>query len=328
MTTSTSVPSPAPAAGDVANILLVDDRAENLLALEAILGELGHRMVRALLGPEALKRLLAQDFAVILLDVQMPGMDGFETARLIRGRERSRYTPIIFVTAYDRSEAAVTKGYGVGAVDFLFKPLVPEILKAKVAAFVELFENREEIKRQATEIRRAEQREVDQRLAAERQQWESERLRQEMARERQHAAELERRADELARAKQAADAASQAKSQFLANVSHELRTPLNAVIGYSEMLEDECKDLGVEELIPDLQEIQAAGRHLLTLVNDILDLSKIEAGRMELYLETFDVCAVVGDVSVTVQPLVDKNGNRLEVRCPPETGTMHADLTK
>src|SRR5436190_15952255 len=133
MSTSTSASSPA-AAGDVANILLVDDRAENLLALEAILADLGQHTVRAHSGPEALKRLLAQDFAVILLDVQMPGMDGYETARIIRGRERSRYTPIIFVTAYDRSDAAVAKGYGVGAIDFLFKPLVPELLKGEVAA--------------------------------------------------------------------------------------------------------------------------------------------------------------------------------------------------
>src|SRR3954468_24550503 len=110
MTTSTSVPSPAPAAGDVANILLVDDRAENLLALEAILGDLGQHTVRAHSGPEALKRLLAQDFAVILLDVQMPGMDGHEPAGSDRAGDRSGYAPIILVAAYDRSAPAVEKG--------------------------------------------------------------------------------------------------------------------------------------------------------------------------------------------------------------------------
>src|SRR4028119_2088410 len=106
---------------DTVNILLVDDRTENLLALESILGDLGHNLIMANSGGEALKYLLQQDFAVILLDVQMPGLDGFETAELIRARDRSRHTPIIFVTAYDRSEAAVARGYGIGAVDFLFK---------------------------------------------------------------------------------------------------------------------------------------------------------------------------------------------------------------
>src|SRR5215218_6641551 len=166
-----------------ADILMVDDRSENLLALEAILANLGQRMVKAHSGAEALKKLLGQDFAVILLDVQMPGMDGFETAKLIRERERSRYTPIIFLTAYDRSETAVAKGYGVGAVDFLFKPLVPEVLRAKVAAFIELYRKTEEVKRQAEQLRRAEQREMEQQLAAERQRWDSDRLRREMERE-------------------------------------------------------------------------------------------------------------------------------------------------
>src|SRR4051812_2117339 len=180
---------------------MVDDRPENLLALEALLSGLGPRMVKAHSGPEALKKLLGQDFAVILLDVQMPGMDGFETARLIRDRERTRYTPIIFLTAYDRSEAAVAKGYGVGAVDFLFKPLVPEILRAKVSAFIDLYRKTEEVKRQAEQLRLAEQREMEQRLASERQRWDSERLRLQMERDRRFTAELAQRAEELAVAK-------------------------------------------------------------------------------------------------------------------------------
>ncbi|PMB07020.1 hybrid sensor histidine kinase/response regulator, partial [Fischerella thermalis CCMEE 5273] len=122
------------------NVLLVDDHPENLLALEAILDSLGQNLVRATSGAEALRNLLNQDFAVILLDVQMPDMDGFETAALIRQRERSRHTPIIFVTAFNTSDNMVFRGYSLGAVDYLFKPIEPEILKSKVAAFIDLFQ--------------------------------------------------------------------------------------------------------------------------------------------------------------------------------------------
>src|ERR687885_1970871 len=134
------------------NVLLVDDHPENLMALEGILGRLGQRLVRAHSGEEALRCLLNQDFAVILLDVQMPGMDGFETATLIRSRDRSRSTPIIFITAFSSNDTHVFKGYSLGAVDYLFKPLKPEILTSKVQVFVELFQKTVEVKQQATQL--------------------------------------------------------------------------------------------------------------------------------------------------------------------------------
>jgi PAS domain S-box-containing protein len=133
---------------------------------------------------------------------------------------------------------------------------------------------------------------------------------------------------ELLRARREAEAANSAKSQFLASMSHELRTPLNAIIGYSEMLQEDAADRGETASIADLQKIHGAGQHLLALINDVLDLSKIEAGKMQLYLESFDVAPLVEQVVTTVQPLVAKNENRLELRCAPGLGTMRSDVTR
>jgi len=150
---------------DKVNILLVDDRLENLLALEAILDAPDYNLVRAYSGSQALKHLLVNDFAVILLDVQMPGLDGFETAALIRKRKKSHHIPIIFITAISKDERYVYKGYSIGAVDYIFKPLEPEILLSKVAVFVELFKVNRQVKLQAELLRQIEQRERERKLA-------------------------------------------------------------------------------------------------------------------------------------------------------------------
>jgi PAS domain S-box-containing protein len=134
--------------------------------------------------------------------------------------------------------------------------------------------------------------------------------------------------EELRNAKEMAESASSYKSQFLANMSHELRTPLNAVIGYSEMLQEEAVELGLDGFTADLEKIHGSGRHLLGLINDILDLSKIEAGKMTLYVEEFAIATMIDDVRATFEPLIRKNSNQLVFECPPDIGTIRADLTK
>jgi serine phosphatase RsbU (regulator of sigma subunit) len=152
-----------------AKILMVDDHPGNLLGLEATLEPLRQELVKARSGAQALRCLLDRDFALILMDAHMPVMDGFETAALIRQRDRSRHTPIIFLTAFERTDREMFRAYSVGAVDFLFKPIVPEVLRSKVAVFVELFRNTEEVRQQAELLREGERREHERRLAEERQ---------------------------------------------------------------------------------------------------------------------------------------------------------------
>ena len=203
------------------DILVVDDNRNNLLAIEELLGDLGLNVVRAQSGVEALRCLLAQDFALALLDIQMPELDGFQTAEIIRSRDRSRHMPIIFLTAYGRSDEQISRGYELGAVDFLFKPIVPFVLRAKVAAFVDLFRKTEEIKRQSRLLRDIEKREYERQLVEANQRWEAERLREEMIKERRVAETLARTVAERERAEVALQASNR-RLELLADLASRL----------------------------------------------------------------------------------------------------------
>jgi PAS domain S-box-containing protein len=411
-----------PSGDQVVDILLVDDRAENLLALEAILEPLGQRLVRAQSGEDALRCLLDDEFAVILLDVQMPRMNGFETARMIKSRERTKFIPIIFLTAISKEDEYVFHGYSVGAVDYIFKPFQPEILRSKVQVFVELYRQRRRIAQQEQRLRDIERTELEikhmrelldsearfreivssamdaiivfdaagtitlvngaaesmfgvaaaeavgasmsrffpeamtpervlqmcqaahpRALAACRANGEtfpievsvscpqddhaktytlivrdvSDRVAHEEALTRQaqslaeSAKELKQLNEELHRRQLDLERAMTARSRFYASMSHELRTPINAVLGYSTLLLERIYGPLSEKQVEGIERTQKAARHLLELVNDVLDLSKIEAGKIELRLQPVGFPALIEDLFVTVRPLADKHGSPL-----------------
>lgn len=279
-----------------ADILVVDDNPANLIAIETALGELGARVQRAQSGSEALRLLLQHDFAVILLDVKMPTLDGFETARLIRARRRSSHTPIIFVTAHDRDDSEVLAAYQLGAVDFLFKPIVPEVLRAKVSVFVELEARAAEVARQAEQIREHERREHERSLAEERTRWQAEAMKRQM----EQLAEADRR-----------------KDRFLALLSHELRNPLAPIMAGLELLrarfETEPDD---ENIIRTRDVIEKQARHLARLVDDLLDMSRISSGKIELRKEPITIQEVVEQAISTSGPIVDERRHELLVSMP------------
>jgi signal transduction histidine kinase len=299
---------------DGVNILLVDDRPENLLALEAILEPIGQPLVRATSGPEALKRVLETEFAVILLDVQMPGMNGFEVAEIIKSRERSRTIPIIFLSAISKEDAYVFKGYSMGAVDYVFKPFNPDVLRSKVAVFVDLFLKQREIQRQADLLRESQKREL-----------ELEHRTSLLETEARSAAKLSQMNDELHRRQVALEQAMGARNRFYASMSHELRTPINAVIGYSTLMLDNIYGPLNAKQKEGLQRTLKAARHLLELVNDVLDLSKIEAGKIELTLQPVMFPSLIEDLFVTVRPLADEYGSSLALDMDGEPFNIVSD---
>ncbi len=267
---------------DRVNILLVDDQPANLVALEAMLEDLGQNLVRAESGREALKRLLSDDFAVILLDVKMPEMDGFETAELIRQRDRSRHTPILFLTAADTSQTQAVRGYAVGAVDYLIKPVVPEFVRSKVAVFVELAKKNELLRRQAALLAQSEQAALE--LAE---------TRAELVRELEHKnRELE---------------------SFSYAVSHDLRAPLRRIDSFSRaILESQGRRLD-DEGRKFLSRVREASQQMAQLIDDVLYLSRVT--RSELRDQDVDLSEVA---ELVVSRLKEGQPNRrMEVKIRP-----------
>jgi signal transduction histidine kinase len=247
------------------SLLLVDDRPENLLALEAVLEGEGYTFVRATSGDQALKHIMRTDFALILLDVQMPGMTGFDTARIIKEREKTRDIPIIFLSAVGRDERFIYEGYRLGAVDYLTKPFDPGILKAKVAVFAELYRQKLQLQRQATLMKQ--------------------------------------QAELLQQANEQLTQADLYKDDFLSVISHELRTPLNFITGFASILDDEVVGPLSDEQHECLGKILNGSERMLGLVNDLLDFAKIQAEKFLLDVRPLDYAALVEDMAGSLQAL-------------------------
>jgi len=322
-------------------VLVVDDRPENLLAMTSVLEPLELEVVRAGSGAEALRHVLERGFACVLLDVQMPGMDGFEVARHIKSRERTRHTPILFLTAIDPDPERVREAYALGAVDFLSKPIDPELVRSKVRAFVDVDTKAREIERQAGALREAALREAELRHRAEmaeadaRATVELRQANEELARQTAEAEALAEGLEAANRqlrdavgaaeaARSHAEAASRAKSQFLANMSHELRTPINAIIGYTDLLH-----LGVRGELTDpqresLARVKASSLHLLGLVEDVLDLARIESAGMRVASERVPVRDTAASALAFVAPQAAARGVEAveEARCAPRAAYL------
>ncbi len=293
------------------DILLVDDHEENLLALEAILTDDAYNLVRARSGREALREVLGRDFAIILLDVAMPGLDGYETASIIRQRERSRDTPIIFLTANYRTDMHVFRGYSVGAVDYIFKPFSPEILKSKVAVFVELYVKREALKRHSEALQRAHD-ELEDRVQARTREiaTANEALRAEIAERKRIEGErlvlLER--ERVARAE--AESVNRLKDEFLATLSHELRTPLNAILGWAHLLTSGKANAATSQRALNVIRNNAMAQS--QLIEDILDVSRIISGKLRLNLCALDLAEVIEAALDSVSPAAEAKSITIE----------------
>jgi signal transduction histidine kinase len=298
---------------DIVNILIVDDEPRNLAVLESILDEPGYRLVRATSGDEALLALMADEYALLVLDVQMPGMTGFELAQLVKERRKTARIPIIFLTAYYNEDQHILEGYGSGAVDYLHKPVNPAVLRSKVAVFAELHKKGRELER-ANRMLLAE---VSERRRAE-------------ARLSELNASLDERVTERTRALQESEAqlleASRRKDEFLATLAHELRNPLAPIRNAVHFLKLRGPGTSDVQWASDLIDRQVSG--MGRLIDDLMDVSRINRGRIELRRERVALDTVLADAVETIQPQIDGAGHKLSILQPPGRLLVDADRAR
>lgn len=325
--------------GEAGDVLVVDDNRLNLAAIEAALANTFVNVVQAQSGDDALRLLLDRDFALIILDVQMPNMNGFETARLVRQRRRSRHTPIIFVTAHDSAAREVLHAYELGAVDFSYKPLVPEILRAKAQVFVHLRWQRLEVERQAQLLQKHERLEHERLLREERRQWEEEALRRQVDDERRAALELSRKATELAhtvgelervkaalmKSNRELEDADRRKTEFIAVLAHELRNPLAPIVTGLELARPHAENSDDPVQVKAWQIIERQTAQLARLVDDLLDVSRINSGKIELRKSTVQLSDLMDQAIATSRPALDRAKHELVVDHPAHDIEMYVD---
>jgi signal transduction histidine kinase len=281
---------------DGATVLVVDDIAANRNLLRETLEPHGYEVLLATDGETALKvaqRVLPD---AILLDVNMPGMDGYAACRRLKEIPATRHIPVIFISANEGTQSLI-EGFRAGSVDYVNKPFKAEEVLTRLETHLKVNRLTQELAQKNEELTNA-----------------NEQLQEEISRRRT--------------AEAAAVHANEAKSAFLAHMSHEIRTPMNAILGYTELLQEQAQEMQQSGFVTDLKVIHDAGRYLLCLINDILDLSKIEAGKMTLHPEIFRPSSVVEEVVTMVGPLIARNRNELRVQCPEDLGEMCADLMK
>jgi two-component system, sensor histidine kinase and response regulator len=284
------------------SILLVDDREDNLLALEAILAPLGQELVRAHSGREALRHLLQRDFALILLDVSMPAMDGFETAALIRQRPRSEHTPIIFVTSMSDSANYVSRGYALGAVDYIPSPVVTEVLRAKVSVFVDLHRKTALVQRQA------------------------EQLAHDIAARKEAEAQIRRLNEELEQRVTALTEANRELEAFNYSIAHDLRAPLRSMSGFAQaLLEDDTAHLSGPSL-DYARRIARSATYMDSLLRDLLLYSSL--ARAEITRSPVDLEEPVHELLAVLDKDIRDRQVKVEVSSPLGTACAHLPTLK
>jgi signal transduction histidine kinase len=309
---STHPAAPASSA-DPVNILIVDDEPKNLTVLETVLDDPSYRLVRASSGEQALLALMANEFAVLVLDVRMPGMTGFELAQMVKDRRKTARVPIIFLTAYYNEDQHILEGYGSGAVDYLHKPVNAPVLRSKVAVFAELHRTSRalEVANRSLIAEVAERRRAELRLS-------------------DLIETLDHRVTERTNALLASDAqlreTNRRKDEFLATLAHELRNPLAPVRNAVQVLRLQGAATPEVQWASEIVErqVQAMSR----LIDDLMDVSRINQGRIELRRERVDLASVLQDAVDTSRPLIDEFGHQLAVSLPPLKLPLDADPTR